>query len=187
LIESGTGKLHDQGRIYMDSLENAEGIAPPEATGGNDFNPAPRSAWRSLSDHPPCTSEPTLIGADPAQSSCLGGAGSPKALIVQAAHDLNSLLAVMIGFSELIQLDNAPNPEIALKLSTIGQAGERAGVLTRLILDLTRGASRSQDTPQTEQPAPPTGIVRPVSCNGIHFGQEAGIGRPRRPPPVAQG
>src|SRR4051794_27408960 len=130
----------------MDFLENSQENRLQEAERLEDYNPAPAAVWRVLSDEPRC--ELVADRKPPSESTA-----TPGVSITQAAHDLNSLLAVIIGFSELIELDDDPNPEIAGKLSKIRQAGERAGALTRLILDLTRTTRGQESTLETAQPA----------------------------------
>jgi PAS domain S-box-containing protein len=54
------------------------------------------------------------------------------------AHDFNNILAVIMGYTEILQLSNAGNPEQAGYLAAIAGAGERAKGLVRQILTFSR-------------------------------------------------
>jgi PAS domain S-box-containing protein len=54
------------------------------------------------------------------------------------AHDFNNLLTVIIGYSDLILDDDAPNPSIADKLAQVKKAADQAAALTRQLLAFGR-------------------------------------------------
>jgi two-component system cell cycle sensor histidine kinase/response regulator CckA len=75
-------------------------------------------------------------------SARIRGSQNMDALVLMAggmAHDVNSLMTVILGFSELIQHDDAPGDRITEKIVMIKKAADHAATLTRQILDFARG------------------------------------------------
>ena len=54
------------------------------------------------------------------------------------AHDFNNLLGVILGHTEILELKLAGNESLLGNLESIGQAGERAAVLTKQLLTFSR-------------------------------------------------
>jgi signal transduction histidine kinase len=119
--------------------------------GGPDDNPASAFIWRALeserggkhgqdSDRR-LAADPIEVTSAPYTQEQLCHSQTMESLgmsTTRMAHDLNSLLTVIIGFSDLIRLDDAPVAPIAEKLSQIRKAADQGAALTRQILDLAR-------------------------------------------------
>jgi hypothetical protein len=121
-------------------------------TGQPDDNPASASIWRTLASEPGCKHErdsdgrpvavPIEVTLAPYTQEQLCHSQKMEFLgmsTIRMAHDLNILLSVIIGFLDLIQLDDAPVAPIAEKLSQIRKAADRGAALTRQVLDLASG------------------------------------------------
>jgi signal transduction histidine kinase len=138
-------------------IEPRECEALKLATGEQDNNPASAAIWCALAGQPTCMDE---RNADGWIEPIPGKSSSPEhteaqlchsqrmealgVLTVQAAHDLNNLLTVILGYADLIQADDAPAGPTARKINQIIKAAERATVLTRRILDIGRGRAVPQ-------------------------------------------
>jgi CheY-like chemotaxis protein len=57
------------------------------------------------------------------------------------AHDLNNILTVILGYTEMLLRRSVPEPQRVEALQQIRQAGERATTLTRQLLDFSRKAA----------------------------------------------
>lgn len=67
---------------------------------------------------------------------------SLSAMAGGVAHDLNNLLAVILGHADCARLDAPPNSDLSDSLDQIGDAARRAGELARQLLTVTGKAVR---------------------------------------------
>lgn len=67
---------------------------------------------------------------------------SLSAMAGGVAHDLNNLLAVILGHADCARLDAPPNSDLSDSLDQIGDAARRAGELARQLLTVTGKAIR---------------------------------------------
>ena len=59
------------------------------------------------------------------------------------AHDFNNILAAIIGFAELVQMDTSLSAQSQADMRAIGQEAQRAAGLVRQILDFSRRSVRA--------------------------------------------
>jgi signal transduction histidine kinase/CheY-like chemotaxis protein len=69
------------------------------------------------------------------------------------AHDFNNLLGSILGLTELCEIDAAAGSTLARNLGRIGQAGAKAGMLVRQMLDFSR------QMPMAAQVTPASGLL----------------------------